>query len=319
MRRWPLLVLVLLSMMMAVSLSRPGLSEEGDRTEPPDKAQEPAGQALPLPWAPKKIADTIEDLSCPTWKIRRDAIRRVVGAGKWIVPFLLVGLKNPDPLNRQEIAYCLGRIGDPVAVPSLLQVLEEEPRYDVLVYTVDALGILGVRAEAGKKEKNGKKEEHPGGADTLTSATVKAMDRASITRPIKELLAYELEKEIYGREVGPVERKVIVSREATVRHAASEALALLGDNEGVPLLIEGLGGNGWTRRDAAVRLRRLTGGEVDFGFHLDMDGEQIETVQQAWRAWWKENGEDFEAARHFTRDVLDVYMPRKEAGPGEGR
>ncbi len=300
MRRWPLLAMIPLALLLAVCVSQPGTSGEDAETEEAKPAKE-AEQESPatepaeektgtgpftLPWAPRKIADTIQDLSCPDWAIRRDAIRRVVGAGRWMVPFLLVALKNPDPQNRMEAAYCLGRIGDPVSVPSLVEVLEQDPAYDVIVYVTDALGRIGDPQAAGA---------------------------------IEPLLDYSLERAIYGREVGPIETKMIVSREATVRHAAAEALALLGDNQGIPLLIEGLTGNGWIRRDAAVRLRRLTGCKVDFGFHTYMTQEQNRKAREAWSAWWEANREGFAAERAFSRDALDVYMPRKEAGPGEGR
>jgi hypothetical protein len=240
----------------------------------------PAAKAE-LPWPPKEIADTIQDLSAPEWEIRGPAARKVSEAGRWMAPFLLVALKNPDPLNRMEVAYCLGRIGDPAAAPSLVEILKEVPlpSYDQIVFVAEALGALG----------------DPAAREALAP-----------------LLKYAVEREVYGREVGPVELKMMDSREATVRQAAAEALARLGDGSGFPLLIEGLAGNGWVRRDAAVRLNRLTGGKVDFGFYLDMPKEGLDQVIASWNGWWAKNRATFKADWRETREAYDVYEPRKK-------
>ncbi|MHC5079391.1 MAG: HEAT repeat domain-containing protein [Planctomycetota bacterium] len=275
MRKWRWIVLVPISLTLVMCTDNPEVASQEGGGAP---AVGPEG-ALSLPWKPKEIADTIEDLSDPEWKVRVEAIRNVVGAGRWMVPFLLVALKNPAPLNQQEVAYCLGRIGDPVAVPSLIEVLQMEPRYDVIVFTVDALGELG--------------------------------DRAAV-EVLQPLLKYALEKEEYGRTIGPIELKAIESRMGTVRHAAAEALARLGDFSGMPLLIQGLTLNGWLRRDASVRLRQLTGGKVDFGFHLDMPDEEKKKVQEAWMAWWEENKASFKPVLERHRTAWDIYMPREK-------
>lgn len=276
-------------LLLAVCVSGGGVAGEGEGDAPPPKedAQAKPKARAELPWAPKEIADTIEDLSHPEWASRVEAIRKVVGAGRWIVPFLLVALKNPEPVNRMEAAYCLGRIGDPVASPSLIEVLEEDPTYDVIVYVADALGVLGDE------------------------------DALPVLEP---LTRYTLDREMYGRAEGPpgpIELKVIDSREATVRHAAAEAMARLGDNSALPVLIGGLTGNGWIRRDAAVRLRRITEAKVDFGFYLDMENEEMAQVQAQWMDWYGKNKETFRASTKPCFEALDVYMPRDDGDGGD--
>jgi hypothetical protein len=300
MRRWLWVGILPLAFLLNVCVTERGASQDGGAS--PAEPGEPAGAAEPgdgdeadpddgdpetfaPPWDGKTIADTIEDLSFHDWAVRREAIRRIVGAGPWIVPFLQVALKNPDPDNRQEVAYCLGRIGDPAAVPSLVEILKGDPPYGVIVYVAEALGRIGDPAAA---------------------------------EAVRPYLEYTLERQVYGREVGPVELKIIVSREATVRHAAAEALALLGDTRGVPAIIAGLTGNGWVRRDAAVRLRRLTGGTVDFGFHLDVKDTEKKRIQKAWLDWWADHRDGFEPCRTFPREALDVYMPREDDGKEPG-
>lgn len=282
MRPWTWLLCLPL-VFLTVCAGESSLTRGEDQDPVPGK--KPAEGALDLPWKPKEVADTIAALSDPDWNSRGPAIRKVVGAGRWIVPFLLVALKNPERLNRQEVAYCLGRIGDGVAVPSLLEVLGEDPPYDVVVFTVEALGRIGDPAAAGA---------------------------------VRACLDITYEREVYDREVGVTERKAIESREGTVHHAAAEALALLGDTSAVPVLIAGLTDNGWLRRDAAVRLRRLTACAVDFGFHLDMPDTEMKGVQEKWTAWWKENEKTFVPSREPSREAFDVYMPRDGAGKDEG-
>ncbi|MHC4599203.1 MAG: HEAT repeat domain-containing protein [Planctomycetota bacterium] len=282
MKRWAWVPLIPVAFLLSVCVSQPGVTDEGGGGKPSEGAERSAARdrgPLDLPWEPKAIADAIQDLSDPEWPTRVAAIRKVVGADRWIVPFLLVALKNPEPLNRQEVAYCLGRIGDPVAVDSLIEVLEEEPEFDVIVHAADALGRIG----------------DPAAVDAL-----------------KPLLKYFLEKEEYGREVGPFEVKTLESKEGTVRHAAAEALCRLGDNSGVDVLIEGLTKNGWLRRDAAVRLRQLTGGKVDFGFFLDMKKDELDKVQAKWAEWWKANEAGFKPVVKPHRNALDVYMDREK-------
>lgn len=248
-------------------------------------AQEPAPSPdepvrLDLPWKAKEIADAIQDLSDPEWEIRRPAVRKVVEAGPWIVPFLMVALKNPERNNRAEVAYCLGRIGDKIAVPSLVEIINEEQPYDVLTFALDAVGTLG----------------DPAAADTVRTL----------------LQNYELQRDLYVRQVGEIELKMIESREATVKDAAAEALSRLGDNSGLKVLIDNLKGNGWIRRDASVRLRRLTSCKVDFGFYLDMPASELEAVHQAWLKWFEENKESFRPEKADPREAYDIYMPREK-------
>ena len=273
MRRW--ITAAMLASLGALA-GCPGPAEPKDGH--PEGAR-PAGGEDALPRPPGEIADRIEDLSAPEWEIRGPAVRKIAGAGRWIVPFLLVALKNPDPLNRMEAAYCLGRIGDPVAAPPLIALLREDPPTDQTVILADALGALG--------------------------------DGAAL-EVLRPKLKYTVEREVYGRTVGPVEIKMMESREATVRQAAAEALARLGDTTGMPLLIQGLAGNGWVRRDASVRLDRLTGGKVDFGFYLDMPKTEVDKVIASWNAWWEKNRAAFKPDIRWSVDGLDVYRPRKK-------
>ena len=97
MKRWAWVPLIPVAFLLSVCVSQPGATDEGKGGEPSKGAKqaEPSGGGpLDLPWKAKEIADTIEDLSDPEWPIRVEAIRKVVGADRWIVPFLLVALNK---------------------------------------------------------------------------------------------------------------------------------------------------------------------------------------------------------------------------------
>jgi len=274
MDRWK----VMASIAALAALAAAGCSRRAEVLAQDARVGQGEERRLDLPWKAKDIADTIQDLSDNDWQVRRDAMRDVVGAGPWIVPFLMVGLKNPNRTGRAEICYCLGRIGDRTAVPSLLELVDQDQPYDVLVFALDALGSIG----------------DPSAAPAVRNLLEK----------------YELPRDLYVRQVGETELKMIESREATVKDAAAEALCRLGDNSGLEVLIENLKGNGWVRRDAAVRLNRLTGCKVDFGFYLDMPAPELEQVHAKWVAWYEAGKESFRPEKGDPREALDIYMPR---------
>jgi hypothetical protein len=96
------------------------------------------------------------------------------------------------------------------------------------------------------------------------------------------------------------------TEEGMIRSQAAESLARLGDTTGVPVLIENLLSNGWVRKDALIRLRRMTGCKVDHGYNLG-DGKPVrEEAVNRWKAWWEKNKATYKPEWTDSLDVFDL-------------
>jgi hypothetical protein len=94
-------------------------------------------------------------------------------------------------------------------------------------------------------------------------------------------------------------------RRAVLQDAAAEALARLGVTEGMPALIGNLGGGGWARRDAAIRLYRLTGER--FGFALDAPAPEREASIARGLAWWEAHKDGWKPMALPLRQAHAIY------------
>ncbi|MCI0339899.1 MAG: HEAT repeat domain-containing protein [Planctomycetales bacterium] len=96
-----------------------------------------------------------------------------------------------------------------------------------------------------------------------------------------------------------------------LRGAAGEALARGGVKSGVPALIENLASpHAEVRRDALVRLRRLTGKEIPAA--VDAPASARDAVLQKWRDWWSKNQGLFRAQPREGLANHEVFVARKE-------
>ncbi|MHC5020893.1 MAG: HEAT repeat domain-containing protein [Planctomycetota bacterium] len=69
-----------------------------------------------------------------------------------------------------------------------------------------------------------------------------------------------------------------------LRNAAAEAVSRLGSQDGVPVLIANLEGGAEIRRDALVRLRRVTA--KSFGMTVDGPADKRAKGIGEWKRWW---------------------------------
>ena len=102
MRRWMIVLFLPLVLLLTFCISEKGVvggDEEGKEEGKGEGEGEEEG--LALPWKPKDIADTLEDLADPDWDVRVKAVRKVVTAGPWIVPFLDSATKRPRTKSNQ--------------------------------------------------------------------------------------------------------------------------------------------------------------------------------------------------------------------------
>jgi hypothetical protein len=252
--------------------------------DPPAPRPEPAAPPALDAAGREKLRALLAKLENEDWTVRDEGVRGIVALGAAAAPEIAGRLDPAHPRRTVEILSCLDHIGSGGA-EEILALLSKTDDYDITVFGLKALGSIGDKKAAAALEKYlgwvlpGKEEE---------IAKVPEDDRIS---------------------------KVIVPkmhdcREGKVRNQAAESLARLGDVSGIPLLIQGLRGNGWVRRDAIVSLRKLTACEVDFGFCLDATRPDRETAVKKWEEWWEKNRTTFRPRYRVLPEVYDIYSPR---------
>ena len=110
----------------------------------------------------------------------------------------------------------------------------------------------------------------------------------------------------FGPEADFMVEKGRETEEGLVRNQAAESLARLGNTSGVPVLIENLGGNGWVRKDALLRLRNMTGGKTDRGYNLGKGRPERASAVKTWEAWWETNRETFKPEWVDTTEIFSL-------------
>jgi hypothetical protein len=95
-----------------------------------------------------------------------------------------------------------------------------------------------------------------------------------------------------------------------LQNAAAEASIRLGDTTPMTLLIQNQFGGGWARRDAAIRLKGLTG--QSFGYALDAPTTDRQAAIERALEWWKGAKATFKPLA-ATRTAHEVYArPEKK-------
>jgi hypothetical protein len=152
-------------------------------------------------------------------------------------------------------------------------------------------------------EKSGSAEDRMGALHALGS-----VGGASSVPLLKKFLAYEAPVRF------PPEAEFMVAKgqeteQGLIRDQAAESLARIGDFSGVPVLFENLLGNGWVRKDAIIRLRRMTGCKLDFGYNIGASHEDRAKAVEAWKSWWAEKGGGFKP--EWTESVAVFDLTKK--------
>lgn len=107
-------------------------------------------------------------------------------------------------------------------------------------------------------------------------------------------------------EVMSGEAKRAAEATAMRQNAAAEAMARLGNYDGILMLIGNLGGGGWARRDAAIRFQRLTGERFEFA--LDAPRPLREATIQVAGDWWEANKAGFKPVSQPPAKAHDIYV-----------
>ena len=259
--RWiaPLLAFALLSIPACGSGSKEGDKAAGDSGKKAEKkasgeAAKGKGKKPALaPPAKKEVPpEVFERLGSKDPDERSDAVRRAAEGGKGAVPTLLGIVDKGSPEARTASLLALGRIGDSAARKPVEALLEKAESAEDRMGALQALGKFG---------------------------------GASSVPLLKKFLAYEAPVR-FPPEADFMVAKGRETEQGLIRDQAAESLARIGDFSGVPVLFENLLGNGWVRKDAIIRLRRMTGCKLDFGYNIGASHEDRAKAVEAWKAWW---------------------------------
>ncbi|MCU0722203.1 MAG: HEAT repeat domain-containing protein [Planctomycetes bacterium] len=244
-----------------------GKKGSGEAGKKGGKKAEPAE-----PKAREPAPEVLAKLGSPDPDERSKAVREASACGKGATKALLGVLERGEPDARTAALLAIGRVGDPEA-------------------------RAPVEAFLGKAESAG---ERMGALEALGR-----VGGASSVPVLKRFLAFAAPVR-YPPEADFMVEKARETEEGLVRDQAAESLARLGDFSGVPVLIENLLGNGWVRKDAIIRLRRMTACKLDFGYDIGASQGDRQAAVEKWKAWWAEKGASFKPEWTDSVAVFDL-------------
>jgi hypothetical protein len=264
--------------------------ETGGEQPGPDGGEIPAGERDKIVMQLREVLEEEHPPAFPgdpeslAWEQRKkEATDQAIELGEHAVPALakLLARKPARPGERIAqvlAAAALAEIAHASAVEELRLFLDANVGADV---EVEVLCIEGIGAHGGQ---------------------------ADLERLRKFLGTAPANDEVMS---GPSKR---AAEETAMRqNAAAEAMARLGNYDGIPMLFGNLGGGGWARRDAAIRFQRLTGKR--FQFALDAPRPlRNETILEA-KAWWEANKAGFKPVALPPKQAHDIYV--KPASPDQ--
>ncbi|MHC5078996.1 MAG: HEAT repeat domain-containing protein [Planctomycetota bacterium] len=249
--------------------------EKTSKSEKKKKSKKASRKTEKAPGEPEKKEvppEVLEALGSEDPEARSDAIGKVREFGADAVPALLGLLEKGNPEARSAALLCIGLAGDPSAKKGVETFLEKAKTLEEKLYGLMALGEVG---------------------DASSVAVVKGF--IGYTAPVR-----------FEKKAGFMVKKGRETEEGLVRNQAAESLARLGDYTGIPALIENLDGNGWVRKDALIRLRRMTDCKVDHGYNYNAGRPARAKAIAAWRVWWRKNQDGFKPAWTDAFEVFDL-------------
>jgi hypothetical protein len=248
------------------SEKKTGKKPSADAAKKGEKAEPAAPRPRDLP------ADVRARLGSKDPDERSKAVREAASCGKGATKALLEILEKGEPEARTAALLALARIGDASPRAPVEDFLDKAESAE------DRMGALAALARLG-------------GASSVP-VLKKFLSYAAPVRFPPEAL-FMVEK---GRE----------SEEGLVRNQAAESLARIGEYSGVPVLIENLLGNGWVRKDAILRLRRMTACKLEFGYNIGAAQDERAKAVERWKAWWAENESSFKPEWTESTAVFDL-------------
>lgn len=200
---------------------------------------------------------------------RAEWVVETIGCGAGALPDVLDALRHPVAEVREWACVILGEIGKPEAAEALLALALDDRDRNIGVYACEALGRL--------KDVAG------------------AMERL---KPRLTVASLQKGHGLWDTQAG------------LLRNAAAEALTRAGSKDGIPVLFDAVAGaSAEVRRDALVRLRRLTAQE--FPTTVDGPAPERERTLALWRQWWDGAKGLFTPAPNETAQIHQVYAAEK--------
>lgn len=243
-----------------------------------------------------EVEQLVRRLGAESYRERERATADLVGRGPRVLELLRASVSDHDRERVRRAERIVERIVErdvPAAVPpAAVRLLAARKPADAVQVMLafapfaDNEGVLDeIRALLRTLAvRAGKTDAH------LEAALTDAL-------PLRRALAGEaLARTAYKRHEAPL-RKLLADSDVTVRYRVGEALAYARQRDAVPVVIEALPelprGLAWQAEDLLLRLAGAKAPAVSLG--SDRAGRQ--KCRDAWRRWWKIEGEKIDLAR----------------------
>jgi HEAT repeat protein len=131
------------------------------------------------------------DKGDPGWKVRMEALVRLVRAGPAVVPVLAEALHKGPPATRELAAQALVLFAEPATRPALERALAD-PKSSVRLYAIQALSMFGPLPRSKRHEQILRNDPCFWGVRPMMAAALERRDRPSPARLRKMLADYDL-------------------------------------------------------------------------------------------------------------------------------
>lgn len=160
--------------------------------------------------APSLIEVINEDID---WNVRQGATNALIKIGQPAVSYLLTAYQSARPIEREHIAYALGKIGDSQAIETLRQTLSSDNKSDALNAAI-ALYRLGLKDEMYNFALNLLSNEKRG----LRESAAIALGEMGDQRAVETLEVALLDSELFVRDAVSLALEKITGRVYEYQH-----------------------------------------------------------------------------------------------------
>ena len=266
------------------------------KVDGPALADEFRGRTL-APSEESRVVQLVQQLGDRDYRVRERASATLVAMGAKVLAHLRPATKDPDGERSRRAEDAVTKINQsdakrvPIGTARLIALRRPELAVGAMLaylpYADEDDGMIAeVRAAltALALDPNGKPD----------AALVAAL---ADKEPIRRSVAAEALCRGGGQTVRADIKKLLADNDLTVRQTAAAALALAGEKEAVPVLIDLLGelsgGQAWTSQDL---LLQLAGDKAPPGLAGDKP-EDRKKYRDAWAAWWKANAQSVDLVK----------------------
>lgn len=219
----------------------------------------------PEPKALEEVLLRMGDEGAEEWKDKVISLYELSGFTDTRIRQLHSRLKS----RRSDAARCLGRVGDPRAVPELQKLLQD-PGEEVREAALYALGRIGTR-EALESMLDALNEGDRWSQEKVAEAVEEAGDESRRVlvgllrdgNPVRRAFAAEVMGGIGGAEEAVYLEEALADEEVDVRARAADSLGRMRHRLARPALLQALEDPAWQVRSQAVKALGIIGEEKD--------------------------------------------------------